>query len=362
MPEAHLLHQLVELDVGEDAAGDADRLTVSSRDLLFDQREDVALEDVLDRRGEVRVGPIPEASLAGLPELADRLLERMVALRRAVLRVQHEEVRPPTTGRPELRQKRIHRCDQAGIRSAMGCEARHLAGVAVRMEAEHRRHVFVVVTEWGLRVEERRTRLEPALRAAEEAHAVGVPDTVDCHHLGFVETGLVVGAGGVARVMIDELAVDPREELLLVGAGLAERDVAELPKALRVNVLEAAVAEVPQSNLGLARETLLQGEAAVDGFGAAQVEALGHEIRREARPAALHLDAAEAFLGGGEERAAVSVEERDAGLVTAMEPENHNRPHIAESPPGWQRRSSTDAVSPGRAQFQRASQIQLSLV
>ena len=325
-PEAHLLDELVETHVGEDASGQAHRLSVDVRDALGDHPQDVALEQVLDRAGDLGVGPVPEARLTELAQLAPRLVELGVALVRPVRRVHHEEVRPAAAARPDLVEPALHLADEPGLGGRVGREPGHLARVAVRVEAEERGHVLVVVSERELGVEEAAPGAQASVLAAEDPRAERVADAVHGDHLGLVEARLEVGAGRVTGVVVDEVRGAAGEEGSLVAPRPADRRVRELAEALRVDVLEAPVGGVVDREARLAQEALPQGQPAAHGLGALHGEALGDPRGRALGPAALHLLAREALLRRGEARAALGVEEHDAGFVAAVVSDQHGNP------------------------------------
>ena len=90
-----------------------------------------------------------------------------------------------------------------------------------------------------------------------------------------------------------------------------------------MDVLQATVTRVEERELQLAREALAQGQPAVDRVGIREIEALERGLGGEARPAALHLDAAEALFRDGEERAPGVVDHGDGGFVAAVVTDEH---------------------------------------
>ncbi len=111
------------------------------------------------------------------------------------------------------------------VTTAVGRQARHLARVSMGVMTQQCRHVLVVVSERKLGVKECGARLETAARRLEEASAVGVSDTVNGDDVGLVEARGVVGAGGVAGVVVDEAALELREDRGLALAGATEGGV-----------------------------------------------------------------------------------------------------------------------------------------
>ncbi len=220
---------------------------------------------------------------------------------------------------------RIHQRHQLRLDAAVAGEAGHLAGVAMRVEAEQRGHELVVVAEREGGVEVLRARREAAALRVEEAARVRVADAVHRHDLGLVEAGRVVRARGVAGVMVHVHARAVREDAAAVVLGAAEGDVGELLEALRMDVLELAVRGVPERELKLAREALREREPAVHEPGSLRVELRLEPGGGETRPTALHLDAREPLLGDRVQRPSRGVDRHDAGLVAAVVPDPHRR-------------------------------------
>jgi hypothetical protein len=207
----------------------------------------------------------------------------------------------------------------------VGGEAGDLAGVAVRVEPEQRRHVLVVVSDRELGVEALAARRELAALRVEHAIAVGVSDAVDRHHLRLVEARGVVGAGGVAGVVVDEATLEIREDRSLAASRAPEGGVRELAEAFGVHVLELAAGGVVEREARLPGEALAEGQPAVGGACARGLVVRLHVLCGEHGPAALHLDAAEALFRAGEARASRVVEQGDARCVTAVKSYQHSR-------------------------------------